>query len=273
MKNRLLLICGCIFFICSGLSNGNPQPYPMVAIYTRFGIMIVKLYNETPKHRDNFLKLVREKQYDSLLFHRIIPGFMIQGGDIKSKYAPKDSLIGDGELGYTIPAEFNPKLFHKRGALAAARNDNPEKASNGSQFYIVQGGVPIPPDQLANIENQVNFGAKGKMFSSMLQSDSMKPKYEDFVLRGDKEGLRNFMMKQQDVIDKIYAPYEFKFSKEQYIAYTIEGGAPHLDGEYTVFGEIVSGIQVVDSIAAQPRDGNNRPLKDIRIFAKLVKQN
>ncbi len=248
----------------------TPVKEQLVEITTRYGKMVVKLYNETPLHRDNFVKLVKEGFYDSLLFHRVIPSFMIQGGDPNSKYAPAGKALGDTEVPYTIPAEFNKKLYHKRGALAAARNENPEKVSSGCQFYIVQGR-PFKIEELSAYENQVNYNEKRVMFSKMLKSDSINAKFNDFTLRGDKEGLHKYMLSLQTVIDKAYAPNEFKFGPNQIIDYLQMGGAPHLDGNYTVFGEVVSGLRVLDSIAAQKTDTLNRPLVDLRMKMKLLK--
>lgn len=267
----ITLLCATAWTISS---FAPPKPAPpkeqQVQISTRYGIIVLKLYNETPKHRDNFIKLVKEGFYDSLLFHRVIPTFMIQGGDPMSKYAPAGKALGETEVPYTIPAEINKKLYHKRGALAAARNDNPAKASSGCQFYIVQGRT-FKIEELSAYANQVNYKAKSKMFSDMLQSDSLKAKFNDYTLRGDKEGLHKYMVSMQDVIDKIYAPQEFKFGPDQIIDYLQIGGAPHLDQNYTVFGEVISGMNVVDSIAAQKTDTLNRPLIDLRMKMKLLK--
>ena len=188
----------------------------VVLIETSKGKIKVKLYNETPLHRDNFIKLVNEGKYEGLLFHRIIKQFMVQGGDVKSKDAPMDMPLGEGEIGYTIPAEFvYPRYFHKRGALCAARTpdeDNPTKESSGSQFYIVTG----------------------KHFTSMELDKKEK-----------EEGIT-------------YTP-------EQRKAYMVEGGAPHLDGEYTVFGEVLKGIKVADKIQFTPTNEDDRPLSNITI--------
>lgn len=189
-----------------------------ILIKTSLGDITVALYNETPQHRDNFIKLVKESYYDGVLFHRIIKGFMVQTGDPDSRDAKPGQRLGMGGPGYRVPAEFVPSLYHKRGAVAAARDNNPAKASSGSQFYIVDGEV-YPQDKLNMIAART-----GKTFSP-----------------------------------------------EQIQAYTTVGGAPFLDGDYTVFGEVVSGMDVVDKIAAQEKDGNDRPLKDIKIIsAKIV---
>ena len=193
-----------------------------VEIATSEGNIVVLLYNDTPKHRDNFLKLVKEGTYEGTLFHRVIDRFMIQGGDPESKGARPGQMLGNGTLGYTIPAEFLPHHFHKRGALCAARQGdqvNPRKESSSCQFYIAQGQVWSEAD--LNMMEQ-RFGKK--------------------------------------------------FSPEQRKAYTTVGGTPHLDGDYTVFGEVLKGMEVVDKIAAAPRDKFDRPLEDIRIISvKILK--
>lgn len=193
----------------------------LVLIDTDMGKIKVKLYNDTPLHRDNFIKNVNEHLYDGLLFHRIIRQFMVQGGDINSKDAPIEAHLGDGDLGYTIPAEFvYPKYFHKRGALCAARTgdeENPEKASSASQFYIVTG----------------------KHFTSM-ELDKME--------KGENKTL----------------------TPEQREAYMMEGGTPHLDGNYTVFGEVVSGMKVVEKMQFVLTNDEDRPLKNIKIKSMTI---
>ena len=198
---------------------------PLVEIRTQLGTIVVALYNETPVHRDNFLKLVREHAYDSLLFHRVIPGFMVQGGDPDSKRAAQEALLGQGGPGYTLPAEIIPSLIHKKGALAAARQadqTNPERRSSGSQFYIVQG-KPYTAAELDQV-----------------------------MARSARYGT------------------PVTYSEMQKDTYATTGGAPHLDGAYTVFGEVVEGMGVVDAIAALPCDGGDRPLKDLRIFMRIL---
>lgn len=215
----------CLVFL-SGVDINDDGKTEMVVISTEFGDMIIQLYEETPQHRENFLKLTRESYYDSLLFHRVIKNFMIQGGDPDSRGAAPGTRLGTGGPGYTIPAEFNPKFIHKKGALAAARQGdqvNPEKESSGSQFYIVDG-QPVTPAQLDQVEQRLNS----------------RPGAE-----------------------------EFKYTDEQREIYTTVGGTPHLDGEYTVFGEVVDGFHVIDSIAAQPTDRMNRPLEDIPMTIKI----
>lgn len=248
----------------------------IVLITTDLGNIKVKLYNETPLHRDNFLKLVREKTLDSTLFHRVISNFMIQGGDISSKHATPDAMLGNGDVGYTIPAEINPLFYHKKGALAAARqgdNVNPLKASSGCQFYIVQGNKFAPSD-LDAMENRMNQQAKQGLF-------------QNIIMRPENEALKNrFVANQQtqnqDSMNVLNALAEamtnaeaaklapFKYSEEQRKMYSTVGGTPHLDGGYTVFGEVIEGLDVVDKIAAVEKGANDRPKQDIRMYCKII---
>lgn len=250
----------------------KPQPGPaIVEITTKFGTMKVRLYDETPLHRDNFLKLVKQRFYDSLTFHRVISGFLAQGGDAKSKYATEDSVVGDGDLGYKIPAELRGNLIHKYGAIAAARDNNPELASNASQFYLVQGRR-YTLDELIKIENFKNQRIKSDMLYLITKADSTKTRMEDFTLRGDREGLKMFVASFQPVVDSLFKQRgEFKFTNQQIQEYTSIGGAPQLDSGYTVFGEIISGFNILDSICAQKTAKNERPLQDIRMKIRVAK--
>ena len=228
MKRNLFLsavMAVFTFMVCS--ANYAPEApqtddnqMTKVELETTMGNIVVVLYNETPLHRDNFIKLVKEGYYDGVLFHRVIKDFMIQGGDGNSKTAGPDDMLGDGDPGYSIPAEFvYPKYFHKRGVLAAAREPdsvNPERRSSGSQFYIVTG----------------------RLFNS--------------------EGL------------KMMAQRIGKMTDEQIEAYTTVGGAPHLDGQYTVFGEVIEGMDVVDKIQYVRTNPFDRPLTDIRIIKARI---
>ena len=239
-----------------------------VRLETTMGNITVKLYNETPKHRDNFIKLVKEQAYDNTSFHRVIKNFMIQGGDIQNKKLnyPTD---------YTIPAEFNPALFHKKGALAAARlgdNINPEKASSSCQFYIVTGNV-FTTSQLTDMGKQINQ----VRLDSALQQVTRRHLKEILTLRksNDKEGLsalRNTIYAEARKEVAQQAP--FSFTPEQIQAYTTIGGAPHLDGAYTVFGEVIEGMEVVEQIEKVETDKNDRPGKEVCIIkASIVPEN
>ncbi len=212
----------CVFAQGTDKQNKKNEKVFYVKIETTYGNMVVKLYNETPKHRDNFLKLVKEGTYNDLLFHRVIREFMIQGGDPNSRTAQKGQMLGDGELGYTIPAEFVPSLYHKKGALAAARQAdqvNPQKASSSCQFYIVQGSK-WDAKRLAMVEERMNK----------------------------------------------------KFTPEQAQVYATLGGTPFLDGDYTVFGEVVEGLEVIDKIAAVQTDGSDRPVEDVKMKMTVLRK-
>lgn len=224
-KVTFLLVFFSSFF-CAFAQNVDKQKKSSDEVYyvkieTTYGNMVVKLYNETPKHRDNFLKLVNDGTYNGLLFHRVIKDFMIQGGDPNSRNAQKGQMLGDGELGYTIPAEFVPNLYHKKGALAAARQSdmvNPKKESSSCQFYIVQGNK-WDANRLAMVEQRM-----GKTFTA-----------------------------------------------EQAATYATVGGTPFLDGDYTVFGEVVEGMEVIDKIAAVQTDVNDRPQEDVKMKMTVLK--
>ena len=183
----------------------------LITISTDFGDMFLVLHDQTPKHKANFLKLAWEGFYNDLLFHSVIEGFMIQGGDPKSKAAKAGERLGSGDVGYTIPAEFDSSLIHRKGALSAARTNNPQKASSGCQFYIVQG----KPQNAAQLK-QLNRGG-------------------------------------------------VKYTEAQRNMYETQGGVPHLDQNYTVFGQLIQGYEVLDRIASQPKDPSDRPVKDIRM--------
>ncbi|MSQ79898.1 MAG: peptidylprolyl isomerase [Flavobacteriaceae bacterium] len=213
-------LCATTILILTGCKTKSPvktmtAPNHLehfIELQTTAGPITLKLYNETPKHRDNFIKLVQSGFYDGLLFHRVIREFMIQGGDPQSKNAPTEMQLGNGDVGYKIPKEFNSIFCHKKGALAAARDENPDSASSGCQFYIVHG-------------------------------------------------------KQQDdvVLDQCQTRSGWKYSSLQRSEYKTKGGAPHLDGRYTVFGEVTIGIDVVDRIALSPTKPGDRPMIDVRI--------
>ncbi|MEA5138119.1 peptidylprolyl isomerase [Arcicella rigui] len=204
-----------VFLLIStlGASAQRKRKDYLVTIETPFGTMHAVLYDEAIQHKKNFLKLVEDKFYDDLLFHRVIQSFMIQGGDPASKNAKEGIMLGEGDVGYQVPAEITPTLFHKKGALAAARDNNPAKASSGCQFYIVQGKV-----------------------------------WDD-----------NTLSKQM-----ARSPQR-TYTDEQKNVYKTIGGTPHLDGNYTVFGQVIDNLWVIDSVAKQKTDKNNRPLNDVKM--------
>lgn len=218
---KLFAICLLLAGLLTSVHSQAQDIETLVLINTDMGKVKVKLFNDTPLHRDNFIKNVKEKRYDGLLFHRVIKQFMIQGGDIDSKDAPIEKHLGDGDPGYTIPAEIvYPKYFHKRGMLCAARtndDENPERASSGTQFYIVTG----------------------KFYTEM-------------------------------ELDKMEKNDNKTFSPEERQAYMLEGGAPHLDNKYTVFGEVVKGMKVVDKIQFVETNEDDRPLKNIKIKTMTI---
>lgn len=211
-----------LFLIFAALTSFGAKPkHQYVKISTSYGEVIIRLFNETPKHRDNFLKIVKDGTLNGTLFHRVIKDFMIQGGDPDSKNATAGQLLGEGDLGYRVDAEFVEGLFHKKGVLAAARDNNPEKASSASQFYLVQG-----------------------------------KKYTDKEL-------------DQIEINRLKGK---KIPANQREIYKTIGGTPFLDQNYTVFGEIVKGYEMVDKIIALNTDGNNRPLEDVKMQVSILKK-
>ena len=223
MKNLIYPLSIIFLISCTATKkNINKVTEPIrVKIETDAGTMVVKLYDQTPLHRDNFVKLVKEHFYDSLLFHRVINNFMIQGGDPNSKNAQPGEVLGEGGLSYAISAEFDTSLFHKKGALAAARegdNENPAKASSSTQFYVVHG-KPFTDEEL----------------------------------------------------DQVEATFTIKIPENHREVYRTVGGTPHLDMNYTIFGEVISGMEVIDKIASVPKDDNNRPLNNIKMKITFLK--
>ena len=243
----------------------------LVCLETTMGNITVKLYDETPKHKENFIKLVKEGAYDSTLFHRVIKNFMIQAGDPLSKNATDTTVLGSGDVGYTIPAEFNKNFFHKKGALAAARQGdevNPEKESSGCQFYIVTGRK-FSEAQMINMENQLNDARLEEVFNNLARKH-MKEIYK-MRKAGDTEGLLELQdsleSQARNIVEKEPA---LKYTKEQKQTYTTIGGAPHLDGAYTVFGEVIEGMDVVEKIEQVGTNHADRPKVDIRIIKATV---
>lgn len=214
---KIVLLCTLLLAISAMAMAKNRK----VKVITPYGTMIIRLHDQTPKHRDNFLKLSRRHFYDSTLFHRVIKQFMIQGGDPDSKRAKAGAVLGEGDVGYTVPPEFQLDLFHRKGALAAARDDNPTKASSGCQFYIVQGKV-FTDEELDKLEKT-------------------------------RLGGRKIPVDQREI-------------------YKTEGGSPHLDQNYTVFGQVIKGMEVIDKIAAVKTDSHNRPVENVPMKIRVMKK-
>lgn len=242
-----------------------------ILIETSLGNITIKLYNDTPRHRDNILKLAKEGFYDGTIFHRVIKEFMIQGGDPDSKNAPADKNLGAGDAGYTIPAEFVAAHYHKRGALAAARlgdQVNPEKESSGCQFYIVTGKV-YKPAELKKMAQSINMGKENTVFEKLVNQNIDKIK--DLRLARDQKGL---MKLQEELIEEakriVASEQPFKFTPEQEEVYTTVGGTPFLDNEYTVYGEVVDGMDVVDAIEKAKINRNDRPNEDITMKVSVL---
>lgn len=236
-----------------------------VKIETSLGDIVVRLYDETPKHRDNFLKLTGEGFFNGTLFHRVIKEFMIQGGDPDSKGAPAGKQLGTGGPGYTVPAEFvYPQYYHKRGALSAARQSdevNPERASSGSQFYIVWGKV-YKPQELKQMERQMAMQQEQQVFNSLVQQN--RSQIMQLRRNRDQEGLMDL---QNDLIAQTKALCAEKgkptFTEEQTATYTTIGGTPFLDNQYTVFGEVEEGLDIVEKIQNTKTQPGDRPVEDI----------
>jgi len=244
-----------------------------VLIATDFGQIKIKLYNETPLHRDNFVKLVKKHYFDSLLFHRVIQNFVIQGGDPDSKNAAPLVELGNGGPGYTIPAEFKSKYYHKKGVLAAARDsdlENPSQASSASQFYIVQGKVYN--DSLLNLE--AKRITKMKLLNTIVNRNENAILYKRY-LSYTKSEQAVFMKDFEELITKqvekeLPQAKLYTFTPEQIKTYATIGGTPHLDESYTVFGEVYEGLEVIDAIAKQNVDKNDRPLTNIRMKVSII---
>ena len=246
----------------------------VVELTTEYGSMKIKLYGDTPQHKENFLKLVEKGFYDGLLFHRVIKDFMIQGGDPESKDAPSSKQLGAGDVGYTLPAEFvYPTHYHKKGALAAARQGdqvNPEKRSSGCQFYIVQG-KRLNDSEIAQMEKGMFGKAKEKRFYEIVRERSEE--VNKLRKERNQEALMNLQNEIVAQLDKEFKgrENEFKMPDQMKEDYKTIGGTPFLDNEYTVFGEVIEGMEVIDAIAAVETRPGDRPVKDIKMEVKVVK--
>ncbi|QIE58768.1 peptidylprolyl isomerase [Rasiella rasia] len=245
------------------------NPRKKIEMTTNYGTMIIELFNETPLHRDNFTNLARNKAYDSILFHRVINQFMIQAGDPESKKATPTDTLGEGDAPYMVKAEFNDSLFHKKGVLAAARDNNPEKSSSAMQFYIVQGKVFN--DSLIDLaEIRLTKNKAIDYFKEKSEQTALLDSVSKAMFTGKRE---RYMTLTDSVLELAIAAGDFhpySIPEYQKQVYKTIGGTPHLDQNYTVFGEVVKGLDILDSIASVETSNLDRPLKDVRIFSVKV---
>lgn len=270
-KNKILIqvvTLISLFLLHTTLLAEEPQQKALIK--TNYGNIKVLLYNDTPQHRDNFIKLVKEGFYDGLLFHRVIKDFMLQTGDPQSKNAPAGKRLGNGGPGYQLPAEIIPLHFHKKGALAAARtgdNVNPERKSSGSQFYIVQGKV-LTNDELTQFEDKQKFQAVRK--EGMMLFNKHKEEINRLQQEGKLDSANAIVLSIQEQAEKNVEGKNFSINEERRKAYTTIGGTPHLDDAYTVFGEVLEGFEVIDSIANVETGQGDRPLENVEMEIELL---
>lgn len=256
-------------FLFLGFKGPNNQAPTQIELVTNYGTLILQLSDETPLHRDNFIKLVEAETYDSLLFHRVIKDFMIQGGDTQSKTADSVARLGSSDFPYQIPAEIVPGLFHKKGALAAARTNNPERASSRTQFYIVQGKIQND-SLLTHNEGRINkmlarhYGIKDSANKPLLDSLERARTEKDTVL------VKTLNTALNAVLDNYWNFEKYTIPEPHRQVYKTLGGTPHLDQNYTVFGEVISGLEVVDAIAAVETNPQDRPIDEVRILSMRV---
>lgn len=265
--NFFILVVFSIFLSSCKSYQSVHKENPIVLIETDLGKITIKLYNETPIHRDNFIKLVEEGFYDGITFHRVIQSFMIQGGDPNTRpFNPNDTTKQQAD--YLLDAEFIPSIYHKRGALAAARmgdNVNPEKKSSGSQFYIVQGKV-FTVEELKVLEKRKSDNLEKFTVNKLIMEKANKQ-----LDKGEQVDFNRISSDLKDTIEIVLSTLpNYTFSQEQIDVYTTIGGTPHLDGDYTVFGEVIDGFEVIDKIASVKTDNADRPLIDIRMKIRIL---
>jgi len=272
MKKTLSIALFCLVLLTSCARRNDMEP--VIKFKTTEGNFTVRLYPETPKHRDNFVKLVESGYYNGVLFHRVIADFMIQAGDPESRNAGKNKMLGSGDVKYTIPAEIvYPKYYHKKGALAAARqgdDENPERVSSGAQFYVVKGHV-FNDEQLNALEQKNKLRIENELVQKEMKLK--KNELEKFVTEHNE-------LKMKELKDSIITMVEnqmiqnpvWKFTEQQRNDYKTIGGTPHLDGQYTVFGEVIDGIEIVSNISKVKTGKLDRPLENVRILeAKRIR--
>jgi len=265
---KLSFLSALLFIISCNTPGGNENT--IVSVKTTLGDIKIKLYDGTPLHRDNFISLINNGFFNGISFHRIIKNFMIQAGDPVVKYGPEANLP-DSIKTYTIPSEFNNKYFHKKGALAAARqgNDvNPGMRSSGTQFYIVQG-VKLSDDDLNLAEQSINSNIKQTLFNKIIKetTDSVRLTGKT-ITDGEIQEIASIKMFQY-----LTNKENYKISEEQRNIYKTIGGTPRLDGTYTVFGEVIEGLDIIDRIAEVQTDSNDKPVNDIKIIKIKIIRN
>lgn len=264
-----------LLFIFITMSNINSQEKDtLVVVETTYGTIKLKLYSETPLHKANFLKLINDSAYKDLLFHRVIKDFMIQGGDPQSRVATDGSPLGGGDLNYTVPAEFRlPKYFHKKGALAAARTGddvNPQRESSAIQFYIVTGKKYSDKD-LTKMEKERQARTVQTRYNEL--QVEYKSAIKDFYSSGDRDALAELRQRlYAEAQEEAQTAVENVFTPEQRKAYKEIGGAPKLDGAYTVFGEVVEGLDVIEKIEKVKTNASDRPIENVKMDVKLAVQ-
>ena len=280
MRQRFNLVKGfaysgvllCVICILGFKSFKDPlgQEAPTkVKFVTTHGEIILKLYDETPLHRDNFVKIVRDSVLHGVLFHRVIEEFMIQGGDTDSKNAQPGDTLGNADLPYTVAAEIRPDLFHKKGVLAAARGNTPDRVSSSTQFYIVQGKI-LNDSLLDRAETRIN-GWLAEYY--VKREPEHQAKLDSLKTAIDQEDMDTFakLNAEFEALAKDYEGFEiYRIPEAHREVYRTLGGTPHLDQNYTVFGEVISGLSVVDAIAGVDTDSRDRPLRDVRILKAEV---
>ncbi|WP_460217782.1 peptidylprolyl isomerase [Psychroserpens sp. MEBiC05023] len=242
----------------------------IVDMVTTHGTMTIELYNETPLHRDNFIKLIQDKAYDSLLFHRVIENFMIQGGDPESKHAEPETLLGEGDLDYVVAAEFRPELFHKKGALATAREESPSRGSSAMQFFLVQGKI-FNDSLLDYAETRINSYLARHY---VINDSAHKSLWDNFykATEANNEDLTTILNDSINALADNYTSFvHYRIPEIHRKVYKTIGGTPHLDQNYTVFGQVIEGINIIDSIAAVKTNDMDRPLSDVRILSLHLK--
>lgn len=284
MKNVILFLLFVMLISCSnGTTNAQQQQKEIkkinvnlpemtkIELKTTLGDIVLGLYKETPKHHDNFVKLVKDGYYDGVLFHRVIDKFMIQTGDGNSKNAKPGQMLGTGDPGYTVEAEFvYPKFFHKRGALAAARTGdqvNSERRSSGSQFYIVTG-KKYNEQELVQMERQMDMMNKQNIFQA--KAAAKRDELKKLMMAKDTAAVEALRQQLIAETETEAAKNPVSMTSEQREAYKTLGGTPHLDNQYTVFGEVLEGLDVVAKIEAVATDRNDRPKEDIKIISAKV---